>query len=91
MDVGGVKGESRRSTFLPGRRPLPPHRNFTYHKVLGGPVEDRGQAFYIKGALNIFYFLKELFVNFTYTGKLLKNVFNFVMFTNGLFTSYLLK
>lgn len=32
-----------------------------------------------------------MFVKFMYTGKLLKNVFNFVMFTNDLFTSYLLK
>lgn len=56
-----------------------------------GPVRGRGQAFYIMGALNIFYFLKELCLWIVCILASFWNVFNFVMFTNDLFTSYLLK
>lgn len=71
-DVGGVKGDSRNSSL---REALwPPHETPPTIRCLQVALsEDRDQAFYIKGALNIFYFLKRtMFVNSTYTGKLLK-------------------
>jgi hypothetical protein len=52
--------------------------------------EDRDQAFYIKGALNIFYFFKELCEFYTHW-EVVENVFNFAMFTNDLFITCLLK
>lgn len=61
----------------------------TYYKMsLDGPVPGQG-SFYIKGALNIF-FLKELCEFYVYW-QAFQNVFNLVIFTNDLFTSYLLK
>lgn len=61
MAVGGVKGQRRNSCFPPGGpHCLPTETPDTVMCLWVALSEDRGQAFYIKGALNIFYFLKEL-------------------------------
>ena len=91
MDVGGVKGQSRNSPFPP-RRPhcLPTETPPTVRRLYGALSKHRGQVLSIKGAPNIFYFLKELCEFYVYW-QAFENVFNFVMFTNDFLTSYLLK
>lgn len=52
---------SRNPSFLPGSPYCLPLETLPAVRSLQVALsEDRDQAFYIKGALNIFYFLKEL-------------------------------
>lgn len=92
MDVDGVKGQSR--TASPPRRPvLPPHRNPNYCKMsLGDPVRGQRSGILYQGCSeHILFFKRTTFVEFSVYWQASENVFNFIMFTNVLFTSYLLE
>lgn len=74
MDVGGVKGQIEPlATLQEAPTASPQKAPHTVRCPSAALSEDGVQAFYIKGALNIILFFKRtMFVNFMYTGKLLK-------------------
>lgn len=59
-DVGRIKGQSRNSPSPPEAPLLPTETPPTVARVRGALSKVGDQAFYIRGALNILYFLKEL-------------------------------
>lgn len=74
-DGCGRGQRSEEKLLLSSRRsPLPPHRNTPYCNVsLGGPVRGQGSGILYQGCSeHILFFKRTMFVNFMYTGKLLK-------------------
>ena len=69
----GQRSEQKLS-LSPQEAPLPPHRNPTYGETsLWGPVQAQGSGVVYQGCSeHILFFKRTMFVNFMYTGKLLK-------------------